>query len=243
MMKDVSLEEADPVDAEPELLECSLDSSSEIPPCAQEQLLRDEAAALFAKADVDSNGSLSHSELKKEIQKDSELRERLSATKWKTFFIEIDSDRDGLITQEEFVAYYIKHCSEGVVPDGETAAEEEAAAAKSAEEEATAAKAAEEEAAAATAAEEEAAAATSAEEEAAAAEALSTPEAVTQPRALSSPLEDELSNLENEVTPNPAQSALSQPYQHRQQYQQCQQYQQYQQTLRPPLSVLCRSEI
>ena len=194
MMEDVSL------DAEPVMLECSLDSPSESPSCAQEQL-RDEAAALFAKADVDSNGSLSHSELKKEIQKDSELRERLSATKWKTFFSEIDSDGDGMITQEEFVVYYTKHCAEG---DGEeaaaaAAAEEEAAAAKAkaAEEEAAAAEeeaaaaaakaveeeAAEEEAAAAKAAEEEAAAAKTAEDEAAVANAAAAAKAAEEEAA------------------------------------------------------------
>ena len=76
---------------------------------ATAQGLREEAVALFARADRDKNGVLSHSELKKEIQSDPELREKLSATKWKVFFGEIDSDGDGVITCEEFVAYYIKH--------------------------------------------------------------------------------------------------------------------------------------
>ena len=67
---------------------------------ARDQVLRAEATALFAQADLDKNGTLSHSELKKQIQKDDALRERLSITEWKTFFSEIDSDGDGVITQE-----------------------------------------------------------------------------------------------------------------------------------------------
>merc|ERR1712166_1680653 len=77
-------------------------------PAVGEQELRKEASALFTKADRDKNGSLSHSELKKEIQQDDVLRQRLSAAKWKTFFLEIDVDGDGVITEEEFVTYYVK---------------------------------------------------------------------------------------------------------------------------------------
>ena len=82
---------------------------------AQEQVLREEAAAVFAKADRDKNGSLSHSELKKEIQQDDGLRQRLSAAKWKTFFLEIDVNGDGVITQKEFVTYYVKTAQEQVL--------------------------------------------------------------------------------------------------------------------------------
>ena len=85
---------------------------------AQEQTLREEAAALFAQADCNKNGTVSHSELKKEIQKDSGLRQRLAVTKWKTFFMEIDSDGDGVVTVEEFVAYYVKQCSASAVAEG-----------------------------------------------------------------------------------------------------------------------------
>jgi len=75
---------------------------------AQEQVLREEAAAVFTKADLDKNGVLSPFELKKEIQQDEQLWQRLSAAKWLTFFVEIDVNGDGVITEEEFVTHYVK---------------------------------------------------------------------------------------------------------------------------------------
>ena len=59
---------------------------------AEEDPIRVEAKAIFATADKDGNLSLSHGELKKHIQNDPVLRERLSANKWKVFFAEIDAD-------------------------------------------------------------------------------------------------------------------------------------------------------
>ena len=58
----------------------------------EEQELRAEALTLFARADYNGNGSLSHTEIKIEIREDRMLRMRLSATKWSQFFNEIDAD-------------------------------------------------------------------------------------------------------------------------------------------------------
>merc|ERR1711865_1312914 len=41
-------------------------------------------------------------------QQDDQLRQRLSAAKWLTFFVEIDVNGDGVITEEEFVTHYVK---------------------------------------------------------------------------------------------------------------------------------------
>ena len=53
-----------------------------------------QAKIIFHSADTaeGGNNSLSHGELKKRIQQDPALRERLSANKWKVFFQEIDAD-------------------------------------------------------------------------------------------------------------------------------------------------------
>ena len=69
-----------------------LDEAFEAQYTDEEAALRAEALALFERTDFNNNGTLSHTELKKEIQKDAELREKLSANKWKVFFAEIDSD-------------------------------------------------------------------------------------------------------------------------------------------------------
>ena len=54
--------------------------------------LASEALALFAAADKNGDGSLSRSELKKEIQKDEAVRARLGAESWGRFFDHLDSD-------------------------------------------------------------------------------------------------------------------------------------------------------
>ena len=59
---------------------------------AEEDPIRVEAKAVFVAADKDGNHSLSYGELKKHIQKDPVLRERLSANKWKVFMAEVDAD-------------------------------------------------------------------------------------------------------------------------------------------------------
>ena len=89
------------------------------------KVLRDEALLLFAKIDLDKNHLLSHSELRaafrsgtlQKVHKDSGLRQRLSTNEWKAFFLGIDSDGDGVITEDEFATYYIKQCSESVQAD------------------------------------------------------------------------------------------------------------------------------
>ena len=57
-----------------------------------EDQLRAEALALFARADRNNDGALSRSELKKDMKHDTALREKLSATQWRVFFNEIDSN-------------------------------------------------------------------------------------------------------------------------------------------------------
>ena len=59
-------------------------------------VLRSEALALFARADFNGNGVLSHTEIKKEVQNDPAMRLRLSATSWKQFFDAVDSDGQSL---------------------------------------------------------------------------------------------------------------------------------------------------
>ena len=54
--------------------------------------LRTDALALFAKADTNNDGNLSKKEIKKQIQADETLRQRLSVTSYKAFFAEIDTD-------------------------------------------------------------------------------------------------------------------------------------------------------
>merc|ERR1712086_145032 len=71
-----------------------------------DDLLRAEAIAIFTKADFNSNGTLSRTEIKKEIQKDGVLRQRLSAKKWKRFFKELDANGDGVVTMDEWITYY-----------------------------------------------------------------------------------------------------------------------------------------
>eukprot|EP00658_Telonema_sp_P-2_P043988 TRINITY_DN31868_c0_g1_i1.p1 TRINITY_DN31868_c0_g1~~TRINITY_DN31868_c0_g1_i1.p1 ORF type:complete len:265 (+),score=59.57 TRINITY_DN31868_c0_g1_i1:97-891(+) len=44
----------------------------------------------------------------RDSQQTAYLRERLSAHEWRVFFERIDADGDGVITEEEFVAYYVE---------------------------------------------------------------------------------------------------------------------------------------
>ena len=73
---------------------------------SQPDLLRAEAIAIFTKADFNQNGTLSRTEIKKEIQKDGALRQKLSAKKWKRFFKELDANGDGVVTMDEWITYY-----------------------------------------------------------------------------------------------------------------------------------------
>jgi hypothetical protein len=57
-----------------------------------EAAMRAEAEKVFRKADFNSNGTLSHTELKIEIREIPGLRERLQAGSWKDFFAKIDTD-------------------------------------------------------------------------------------------------------------------------------------------------------
>ena len=68
-----------------------------------------QAKIIFHSADTAKGGdnSLSHGELKKRIQQDPELRDRLSANKWKVFFQEIDAD--GLCFYFRGVGYECAH--------------------------------------------------------------------------------------------------------------------------------------
>lgn len=75
------------------------------------QRLEERAKEIFTQADVDGSGWLSHSELKRLIHANKELREELHAYGWKKFFDELDANHDGRIELAELVLYIQTHAN------------------------------------------------------------------------------------------------------------------------------------
>ena len=64
-----------------------------------EATLHAEAMKVYAAADVNRDGILSKTEMKKVIQKDPGLRAKLVSGSWKDFFAVLDTDGDTLGTK------------------------------------------------------------------------------------------------------------------------------------------------
>ena len=69
--------------------------------------LQSEARDLYTLADVNNDGSLSKTEMKKVIQQDLAVRAWLVTGSWQDFFAELDQDSDGQISCEELVDFYV----------------------------------------------------------------------------------------------------------------------------------------
>merc|ERR1712166_999224 len=78
-----------------------------------EAVLRAEAEKVYAAADVNGDGGLSKTEMKKVIQKDPGLRAKLVSGSWKDFFAVLDKDGDGTVDPDEFIKFYIHKLSTG----------------------------------------------------------------------------------------------------------------------------------
>merc|ERR1712166_1661817 len=73
--------------------------------------LRAEAEKVYAAADVNGDGGLSKTEMKKILQKDAGLRAKLVSGSWKEFFAVLDKDGDGTVDLAEFITFYTKRLS------------------------------------------------------------------------------------------------------------------------------------
>ena len=67
------------------------------------------ADAVFLAADLDKNGTLTKSELKKQLKKDPKLKNTaLAGGGYASMFADLDEDGDGTITRDEWRAFYDK---------------------------------------------------------------------------------------------------------------------------------------